>query len=64
MEMAEDLMIGARPIAAWLGQPVRVTFYMLESGQLPAFKIGKRWAVRKSTLKQRIADLESAGKAA
>ena len=56
--LADDLMIGARPIAAWLGQPVRQTFYMLENGQLPGFKIGKKWAARKSTLTQRIADLE------
>jgi hypothetical protein len=62
--LGDDLMIGAKPIAAWLGQPIRQTFYMLETGQLPGFKIGKKWAARKSTLTQRIADLERAGQGA
>jgi len=61
VKLSDDLMIGAKPIADWLGCPIRQTFYMLENGHLPGFKLGKKWAARKSTLKQRIADLERAG---
>jgi len=62
VNLADDLMIGAKPIAAFLGLPVRPVFYMMENGQLPAFKIGSKWAARKSTLAGHIVQLESAGK--
>jgi hypothetical protein len=31
---------------------------MLASGQLPGFKLGSKWAARKSTLQQHIVDRE------
>jgi hypothetical protein len=62
VNLADDLMIGAKPIAAFLGLPVRQVFYMMENGQLPAFKIGSKWGARKSTLADHIASLESAVK--
>jgi hypothetical protein len=58
--LAEDLMIGAKPIASFLGVPVRQVFYMAESGQLPMFKIGGKWAGRKSTITAHITRLEAA----
>jgi hypothetical protein len=56
----DDLLIGARPIATWLGLPVRQVFYMAERRQLPLFKIGSKWACRKSTIKAHFAALEVA----
>jgi hypothetical protein len=58
--LAEDLMIGAEPIAAWLGVSARQLFYMHETKKLPLFKIGGRLAGRKSTLMQFIEELERA----
>ena len=63
-EFSEDLMIGAKTVAGWMGLPVRQVFYMAESGQLPLFKIGGKWAGRKSTITAHISQLETAGKAA
>lgn len=54
-----DLMIGVKPIAAWLKLPVRQVFYMAERGQLPLFKLGAKWAGRKSTILRHIARLEA-----
>jgi excisionase family DNA binding protein len=47
--LADDLLDGVPAIAAYLGLSERRTYYLLESGQLPAFKIGSKWAGRKST---------------
>jgi hypothetical protein len=58
--LAGDLMVGASSIASFLGLPVRQVFYMAESGQLPLFKIGGKWAGRKSTITTHIARLEAA----
>jgi hypothetical protein len=60
MPLAEDLMIGAEPIAAWLGVSARQLFYMHETKKLPLFKIGGRLAGRKSKLMQFIEELERA----
>jgi len=57
-------MIGAKTVASWMGLPVRQIFYMAEGGQLPLFKIGGKWAGRKSTITAHIAKLEIAGRAA
>jgi hypothetical protein len=61
--LSEDLMIGAVPIASWLGVPPRKLFYMAETKQLPLFKIGGKLAGRKSTITRHFAALEQAGKA-
>jgi len=62
--LGDDLMIGARVIAEWLGVPERKVFYWAGSGDIPLFKIGNQWAARKSTLTRHFAKLEDAGKAA
>jgi hypothetical protein len=54
----DDLMIGVKPIAKFTGQPARRVFHMLASGQLPGFKLGNKWAARKSTLQQHIVERE------
>ncbi|WP_409188754.1 DNA-binding protein [Bradyrhizobium sp. RDM4] len=62
-KLADDLMIGAKPIATELGVPLRQAFYLLETGILPAFKLGGKWAARKSTLRSFVDDLERGSKA-
>lgn len=57
--LADDLMVGAKAISEWLGIAQRKIFYMAETGQLPLFKIGGKWAGRKSTIQKRIAELEA-----
>ena len=56
--LADDLMVGVELIAKHIGQPQRRTFYMLEKGQLPAFKLGIKWAARQSTLERFITEQE------
>ena len=62
-KLADDLMIGTKTIASELGVSIRQAFYLLESGRLPAFKIGSRWVVRRSTLRTFLDDLERTSKA-
>jgi len=45
-----DLIWGADAIARAIGRSARVTFYMLEKGELPAKKVGGRWVIERSKL--------------
>lgn len=56
--LGDDLMIGARVIAAFLGVHERKIFYWADAGLIPLFKIGSQWAGRKSTLTRHFAKLE------
>jgi hypothetical protein len=47
---SSDLCWGARAIADVIGRTERITFYMLESGALPARKVGGRWVASKARL--------------
>ena len=43
--LKDDLLIGAGPIAKFIGVSERKIFHMMQSGQLPGFKFGGRqWA--------------------
>lgn len=57
---AEDVVRGVRNIAAYIGETERRTHYLLERQMLPAYQIGCRWEMRKSTHRAYIAMLESA----
>ena len=59
-ELSDDMLNGADNIAAFLGQPVRRVYYLLERKQLPAFKLGTSWHARRSTLLRFIAKKEGA----
>ncbi len=49
--LKDDLLRGAKEIADFLGEKKRRVFYMCETGQLEgAFKIGRLWHARRSTL--------------
>jgi hypothetical protein len=45
-----DLIWGAAGISKVIGRTVRVTFNMLENGDLPARKVGGRWVAERSKL--------------
>jgi len=45
-----NLIWGAAAIAQAIGRTERQTFHLLESGALPARKIGGRWCVHHTTL--------------
>jgi hypothetical protein len=47
---ALDLVWGGAAIAKILGRSVRSTFYMLDSGEIPAKKVGGRWVIERSKL--------------
>jgi hypothetical protein len=57
---AADILEGAAAIAAHTGKSLRQTHYLLETGQLPAFKMGKIWHMRRSTFERHIEELEAA----
>ncbi len=46
----DDLLVGADEIGKFLNCNKRRAFYLLETRQVPAFKIGKLWHARRSTL--------------
>ena len=56
--IGEDLIRGASSISEELGEPLRRTYYLLESGQLPAWKMGSRWYLRRSALVEHFHRLE------
>ena len=58
--LAQDLLVGTRSIAAFLGLSEGAVRHRLERGDLPSFKLGGTHCARKSTLHRRIADLEAA----
>jgi hypothetical protein len=45
-----NLVWGADAIAEMIGRSRRATFYMLDSGELPAKKVGGRWVIERSKL--------------
>ncbi|RWM04574.1 MAG: DNA-binding protein [Mesorhizobium sp.] len=47
-----DLIWGADAIARALNLNTKQAFYALESGKLPARKVGKRWVTSRQALRQ------------
>lgn len=45
-----DLVWGGEKIAHVIGRTTRVTFSLLEKGELPAKKVGGRWVAERSKL--------------
>jgi hypothetical protein len=62
--LADDLMVGIKPISEFLGLTQRQTFYLAQTRQLPVFKLGTKWAGRRSTLIQAIVEREKASQGA
>jgi hypothetical protein len=49
--LADDLLRGCVRIAEFLGESERRTFYLLQTGQIPAGKVGAVWIASKSALR-------------
>lgn len=47
-----DLVWGAEAIAKELKRNKRVTYYLLESGAIPAKKAGKQWVISRRKLRE------------
>ncbi len=45
-----ELIWGGEEIAKVIGRTARVTFTLLEKGELPAKKVGNRWVAERSKL--------------
>ncbi|WSH22782.1 DNA-binding protein [Rhizobium ruizarguesonis] len=45
-----ELVWGAANIAKLIGRSQRATFHMLDSGELPAKKVGNRWVAERGKL--------------
>lgn len=58
--IAEDVVAGTADIAVFIGKTVRQTQYLLETRQIPAFKLGGRWHLRRSRYVAHIEQLEEA----
>jgi hypothetical protein len=51
MQTELQLIWGAEAIGAEIGCDRRRAFYLLESGELPAKKVGGRWVAERETLR-------------
>ncbi|CAN7172967.1 DNA-binding protein [Rhizobium leguminosarum] len=49
-ENSMDLIWGGEEIAKVIGRTPRITFSLLEKGELPARKVGGRWVAERSKL--------------
>ena len=56
--LADDLIVGTARIAAELGRTRRQVQHAIDQGQIPAFKLFGKWAVRRSTLIKYFESLE------
>jgi len=57
MEKKLTLLWGAKAISKAIDRPVRATFTLLESGEIPGRKIGRRWVVTEEALQRFFADM-------
>lgn len=59
MNLADDLLNGAKEIAAFMGLPARSIYHAIDTGALPSFRIGAKICARKSTLIAWVAEQEA-----
>lgn len=58
--LADDLLDGVSEIAQFFGKAERPMYHLLETGAVAgAFKMGRRWHLRKSTALAQIAEAET-----
>jgi hypothetical protein len=56
----DDLLEGCKEIAEFIRKPERTAYYWCASAQLPAFKMGGKWHMRKSRWRRHVEELEDA----
>jgi hypothetical protein len=59
-KIADDLIVGAKSIAAEIGLTERQVYNLLETKALPGFKFGSKWASKRSIIRAHIDSLASA----
>jgi hypothetical protein len=59
-EYADDKLRSIREIAEYLDETERRTHYLCQNKLIPAYQIGSRWEMRRSTYLAHIAKLETA----
>lgn len=52
MALSDDLLPGASAAAAYIGVKPRAVYHMVEGGQLPAIRMGRKLYFRKSELER------------
>lgn len=57
-ELKDDLLWGAEAIAQEIGRAVRITYHLLERGELPARKVCGRWVTTRTNLRKHLAGEE------
>jgi hypothetical protein len=58
-DIADDTLRGVKQIANYLGEKQRRTFYLCENRLIPAYQIGGRWYLRRSTHRAFVERLEA-----
>lgn len=56
-DLSTTIFWGTKEIGRAIGRPPRATFHLLETGKLPAKKIGRRWVATKENLDQFFAEI-------
>jgi hypothetical protein len=56
--VADDTHEGVAAIAALINKSERQVYYLCETGQIPAFKLGGKWHLRESTYREHLRRLE------
>ncbi len=51
--LKDDVLKGAREIGAYIGEPERRVFHLVNAGHIPTFRIGATIHARKSELDRR-----------
>ena len=59
--LADDLLRGVKPIAEFIGESERRTFYLCERGYIPAGKCGWQWIASKRALRAHYNRITGAG---
>jgi hypothetical protein len=60
-KLTDNLLRGVSAIADYVGESPRQTYHLLETGQLPGFKMpnGRIWHAHKATLRKHYERLEA-----
>lgn len=59
IDLGDDLLVGVEAIAKATRATKRRTYHLLETKQLPGFKLGGLWHLRPSSYRAHLARLES-----
>ncbi|MGQ0549266.1 MAG: helix-turn-helix domain-containing protein [Armatimonadota bacterium] len=61
--MAQPIILTVQEVAAYLRLHAVTVYRMAQSGDLPAFRVGRRWRFRREQIEQWMADHQAAGAA-